>query len=88
MLPLSYKMKGDLDFSCVQMRHFQAVTVCISQPSEMYNTGHEVDGNNKWAKMNLISKPDNHIIFFYKGVFLKAEMEHCVWTPNVFCAVW
>lgn len=47
MLPLSYKMRGDLDFSCVQMRHFQAVTVCISQPSEMYNTGHEVDGNNK-----------------------------------------
>lgn len=84
MLPLSCRMMGDLDFTCVKKRHFQAVTEvlnsqdCISQPSEMYNPGHDVDGNNKGAELNLISKPDNHIIFFYEGVFLKAEMEHWI----------
>lgn len=31
MLPLSYRMKGDLDFTCVQRRHFRAVTVLNSQ---------------------------------------------------------
>ncbi len=48
---------------------------CISQPSEMYKPGHKVDGNNKRSKLNLISKPDHHVIFFYECVFLKAEMD-------------